>query len=149
MEIKVFADADSVARGGFVMAVSGGHTPWLMLRALAREDLPWGAVQMALAPLIYTIWNRVLRFDPENPICPIHDRFVLSNGYASMLLWAEVRVRARSGSRGRKAATRHGVNIKGCLSKTLSRERRGPNRNSVFSVIRRLNQTRQHRATAT
>jgi 6-phosphogluconolactonase len=63
MEIKVFADADSVAReaaatvaaearaaiaarGGFVMAVSGGRTPWLMLRALAREDLPWDAVQI-------------------------------------------------------------------------------------------------------
>src|SRR5215469_11306461 len=43
---------------------------------------------MALAPLIYTIWNRVLRFDPENPIWPNRDRFVLSNGHASMLLWS-------------------------------------------------------------
>ena len=40
---------------------------------------------MALAPLIYTIWNRVLRFDPEDPIWPDRDRFVLSNGHASML----------------------------------------------------------------
>lgn len=63
MKVEVFADADSVAheaaatvaaearaaiaaRGGFVMAVSGGRTPWLMLRALAREDLPWDAVQI-------------------------------------------------------------------------------------------------------
>ena len=43
---------------------------------------------MALAPTVYTIWNRVLRFDPQDPIWPNRDRFVLSNGHASMLLWA-------------------------------------------------------------
>ena len=34
------------ARGRFIMAVSGGHTPWLMLRALADEDVPWEAVHL-------------------------------------------------------------------------------------------------------
>jgi transketolase len=43
---------------------------------------------MALAPLVYMIWNEVLRFDPQNPIWPNRDRFVLSNGHASMLLWS-------------------------------------------------------------
>jgi transketolase len=43
---------------------------------------------MALAPLVYTMWNRVLRFDPQDPIWPNRDRFVLSNGHASMLLWS-------------------------------------------------------------
>src|SRR5262249_10218813 len=43
---------------------------------------------MALAPLVYTIWNRVMSYDPENPIWPNGDRFVLSNGHASMLLWS-------------------------------------------------------------
>jgi transketolase len=43
---------------------------------------------MALAPLVYTIWNRILRFDPKDPIWPNRDRFVLSNGHASMLLWS-------------------------------------------------------------
>ena len=43
---------------------------------------------MALAPLVYTIWNRVMRFDPQNPIWPNRDRFLLSNGHASMLLWS-------------------------------------------------------------
>jgi transketolase len=43
---------------------------------------------MALAPLVYMIWNRVLRFDPQDPIWPNRDRFVLSNGHASMLLWS-------------------------------------------------------------
>jgi 6-phosphogluconolactonase len=64
MKIEVFADADTVAReaailiaadaraavaerGRFIIAVSGGHTPWVMLRALAREELPWDKVHIA------------------------------------------------------------------------------------------------------
>ena len=43
---------------------------------------------MALAPLVYTLWNRVMRFDPADPIWPNRDRFILSNGHASMLLWS-------------------------------------------------------------
>ncbi|MGO4391640.1 transketolase [Variovorax sp. M-6] len=43
---------------------------------------------MALAPLVYTLWNKVMRFDPQDPIWPGRDRFVLSNGHASMLLWS-------------------------------------------------------------
>jgi transketolase len=43
---------------------------------------------MSLAPLVYTLWNRVLQFDPQDPIWPNRDRFVLSNGHASMLLWS-------------------------------------------------------------
>jgi transketolase len=43
---------------------------------------------MALAPLVYTIWNRTMNFDPQYPIWPNRDRFVLSNGHASMLLWS-------------------------------------------------------------
>ena len=43
---------------------------------------------MALAPLVYTLWNRMMRFDPRDPIWPNRDRFVLSNGHASMLLWS-------------------------------------------------------------
>ena len=43
---------------------------------------------MALAPLVYALWNHTMRFDPEDPIWPNRDRFVLSNGHASMLLWS-------------------------------------------------------------
>jgi transketolase len=43
---------------------------------------------MALAPLTFTLWNRVMNFDPQDPIWPNRDRFVLSNGHASMLLWS-------------------------------------------------------------
>src|SRR5262249_37836737 len=40
---------------------------------------------MALAPLVYTLRNRVMRFAPKNPIGPNRARFVLSNGHASIL----------------------------------------------------------------
>ena len=43
---------------------------------------------MAMAPVVYTLWQRVLRFDPDDPIWPNRDRFVLSIGHASMLLYA-------------------------------------------------------------
>ncbi len=43
---------------------------------------------MALAPVVYTLWQRFLRFDPDHPIWPNRDRFVLSNGHASMLLYS-------------------------------------------------------------
>jgi 6-phosphogluconolactonase len=63
MEMEILADADAAAqraatiiaadareavaaRGRFVLAVSGGHTPWLMLRALAGEDVPWGRLHL-------------------------------------------------------------------------------------------------------
>jgi transketolase len=43
---------------------------------------------MALAPVVYTLWQRHLRFDPEDCIWPNRDRFVLSVGHASMLLYS-------------------------------------------------------------
>ena len=63
IKIQILADADSVAReaariiatdaraaiaarGRFALAVSGGHTPWIMLRALAGEDIPWEGVHL-------------------------------------------------------------------------------------------------------
>jgi transketolase len=43
---------------------------------------------MAMAPVAYTLWQRHLRFDPNDPIWPNRDRFVLSMGHASMLLYS-------------------------------------------------------------
>src|SRR3977135_3446920 len=43
---------------------------------------------MALAPAAYTLWQQFLRYDPEDPLWPNRDRFVLSNGHASMLLYS-------------------------------------------------------------
>ncbi len=60
----------------------------LSIDAVQQADSGHPGTPMALAPLVYAIWNRVLRFDPEDPIWPGRDRFVLSNGHASMLLWS-------------------------------------------------------------
>jgi transketolase len=60
----------------------------LSMDAVQQANSGHPGTPMALAPLVYTIWNRVLRFDPEDPIWPDRDRFVLSNGHASMLLWS-------------------------------------------------------------
>jgi transketolase len=43
---------------------------------------------MAMAPVAYCLWNRFLRFDPDDPIWPNRDRFVLSMGHASMLIYS-------------------------------------------------------------
>jgi transketolase len=43
---------------------------------------------VAMAPVAYTLWQRFLRFDPTDPIWPNRDRFVLSEGHASMLLYS-------------------------------------------------------------
>ena len=43
---------------------------------------------MALAPVAYCLWQQFLRYDPADPVWPNRDRFVLSNGHASMLLYA-------------------------------------------------------------
>ena len=60
----------------------------LSIDAVQQANSGHPGTPMALAPLVYTIWNRVLQFDPQDPIWPNRDRFVLSNGHASMLLWS-------------------------------------------------------------
>ncbi len=60
----------------------------LSIDAVQQANSGHPGTPMALAPLVYTIWNRVMNFDPRDPIWPNRDRFVLSNGHASMLLWS-------------------------------------------------------------
>ncbi|HEX5126118.1 MAG TPA: transketolase [Rhodocyclaceae bacterium] len=49
---------------------------------------------MALSPLVFTLWNQVLRFDPQDPAWPNRDRFLLSNGHASLLQWTALHLSA-------------------------------------------------------
>ena len=60
----------------------------LSIDAIQQAKSGHPGAPMALAPLVYTIWNRVMNFDPKDPIWPNRDRFVLSNGHASMLVWS-------------------------------------------------------------
>jgi transketolase len=60
----------------------------LSMDAVQQANSGHPGTPMALAPLAYTIWQNFLRFNPEDPIWPNRDRFVLSNGHASMLLYS-------------------------------------------------------------
>ena len=60
----------------------------LSMDAVQQANSGHPGTPMALAPVIYTLWQRFLRFDPDDPIWPNRDRFVLSNGHASMLLYS-------------------------------------------------------------
>jgi len=60
----------------------------LSMDAVQKANSGHPGTPMALAPVAYALWQRHLRFDPEDPIWPDRDRFVLSAGHASMLLYS-------------------------------------------------------------
>ncbi|HEX4179517.1 MAG TPA: transketolase [Caulobacteraceae bacterium] len=60
----------------------------LAMDAVQKANSGHPGTPMALAPPAFALWRNVLRFDPEHPHWPNRDRFVLSNGHASMLLYA-------------------------------------------------------------
>ncbi|HEX6116612.1 MAG TPA: transketolase [Solirubrobacterales bacterium] len=60
----------------------------LSIDAIQKANSGHPGTPMALAPVAYTLWQRFLRFDPADPIWPNRDRFVLSAGHASMLLYS-------------------------------------------------------------
>lgn len=98
MKIKIVADADSAAseaakviageaqaaaedHGSFVMAVSGGHTPWLMLQALAIKVLPWNVVQ------IVQVDERIAPAgDPDRNLTHLRESFAHARLSASHIL---------------------------------------------------------------
>src|SRR6516164_9091240 len=65
----------------------------LAMDAVQAANSGHPGTQMALAPVAYCLWQRVLRFAPSHPIWPDRDRFVLSVGHASMLLSAMLHLR--------------------------------------------------------
>lgn len=60
----------------------------LSIDAVQQANSGHPGTPMAMAPVVYHLWQRLLRFDPEHPIWPNRDRFVLSAGHASMLLYS-------------------------------------------------------------
>jgi transketolase len=60
----------------------------LCMDMVQQADSGHPGTPMDIAPLAYTLWQRFLRFDPLDPIWPNRDRFVLSEGHASALLWS-------------------------------------------------------------
>jgi 6-phosphogluconolactonase len=88
MKIEILADADAVARraasfiaaqaraavdarGRFTMAVSGGHTPWVMLRDLAQDEVPWGDLHLM------QVDERVAPVgDPDRNLTHLHESLI-------------------------------------------------------------------------
>lgn len=60
----------------------------LTMDAVQKANSGHPGTAMAMAPVVYCLWQQFLRFDPEDPIWPDRDRFVLSIGHASMLLYS-------------------------------------------------------------
>ena len=60
----------------------------LSMDAVQKANSGHPGTPMALAPVAYCLWQQFLRYDPQDPIWPNRDRFVLSNGHASMLLYS-------------------------------------------------------------
>ncbi len=60
----------------------------LSMDAVQKANSGHPGTPMALAPVAYTLWTEWMRFDPQHPIWPARDRFVLSCGHASMLLYS-------------------------------------------------------------
>ncbi|MCH9610007.1 MAG: Transketolase [Chlamydiales bacterium] len=60
----------------------------LAMDAVQKAKSGHPGTPMGLAPVAYTLWQNFLRFDPSDPIWPNRDRFVLSGGHASMLLYS-------------------------------------------------------------
>ena len=60
----------------------------LSIDAVQKANSGHPGTPMSMAPVAYTLWQKFLRFDPEDPIWANRDRFVLSAGHASMLLYS-------------------------------------------------------------
>jgi transketolase len=60
----------------------------LCMDAIQAANSGHPGTPMGIAPVAYTLWQRFLRFDPADPIWSNRDRFVLSEGHASAVLWS-------------------------------------------------------------
>lgn len=84
----------------------------LAMDAVQAAESGHPGTPMALAPVVYVLWQNRLRFDPESPIWPDRDRFVLSAGHASMLLYSMLHLTGtKSMDRGHKTTDEAAVTL--------------------------------------
>jgi transketolase len=86
MDLQASADRKTPTAGSDRLAIDTIRT--LAIDAVEKAQSGHAGAPMGLAPVGYTLWTRFLRYDPKTPDWPDRDRFVLSNGHASMLLYA-------------------------------------------------------------
>ncbi|HWG50543.1 MAG TPA: transketolase [Candidatus Acidoferrales bacterium] len=85
---QVAEQSKHIKNAGDIDQLSINTIRTLAMDAVQQANSGHPGTPMALAPIAYALWQRVLRYDPADPIWPNRDRFVLSNGHASMLLYA-------------------------------------------------------------
>src|ERR1700737_1453226 len=78
----------SVATGKQIDQLCINTIRTLAMDAVQKANSGHPGTPMAMAPVAYCLWQQFLRFDPADPIWPNRDRFVLSIGHASMLLYS-------------------------------------------------------------
>jgi len=78
----------AVLTGKQIQTLSINTIRTLSMDAVQKANSGHPGAPMALAPVGYVLWQQFLRYDPANPVWPNRDRFVLSNGHASMLLYS-------------------------------------------------------------
>ena len=71
----------------------------LAIDAVQKANSGHPGTPMAMAPVAYTLWQDFLRYDPADPLWPNRDRFVLSAGHASLLLYTLPSVRHKASQR--------------------------------------------------
>src|SRR5678815_1656952 len=76
----------------------------LSIDAVQQANSGHPGTSMGMAPVAYCLWQRFLRFDPEHPIWPNRDRFVLSVGHASTLLYSLLHLTGRLSALPRQCA---------------------------------------------
>ena len=78
----------AILTGRQIEALSINTIRTLSIDAVQKANSGHPGAPMALAPVAYVLWQQFLRYDPANPVWPNRDRFILSNGHASMLLYS-------------------------------------------------------------
>ena len=81
----------------------------LSMDAVQKANSGHPGTPMAMAPVVYTLWQEFLRYDPADPLWPNRDRFVLSSGHASMLAVLDAASGRRHLGRRRVRAARHAL----------------------------------------
>ena len=81
-------DADQLKEDGSIERLTIDTIRTLSMDAVQKANSGHPGTPMALAPVGYTLWSQFLRYDPSEPAWPNRDRFVLSVGHASMLLYS-------------------------------------------------------------
>ena len=90
----MYTDLEAVVNHDSIEQISINTIRTLSMDAVQRAGSGHPGTAMAMAPVMYSLWQRHLRFDPDDPIWPNRDRFVLSIGHASMLLYSMLHLAA-------------------------------------------------------